>query len=119
MTMGSGYSSAGFSLSSATLSRDPAGKKVATLFKPSDHTLYVNVVLSGPGMGAKVRVVWAQVSESFLPGRVLSDQVAVVDGDNNGIHVKGTYSQDWPTGTYKTDIYLNGSSERTLDWSVR
>jgi hypothetical protein len=118
-TMRNGYNPAGLRISTATLSRDPAGNEATTLFAPSDHTMYVNVLLSGPGNGATVRHVWTQVSDSFLPDRILCDEEAVVEDDKNATHAKATYSEDWPIGTYKTEIYLNGNLERTLNWSVR
>jgi ABC-type glycerol-3-phosphate transport system substrate-binding protein len=90
----------------------------ATTFSPSDHTIYSEVRLNRVETGLTVKLVWTAVDTSA--GQDI--EVATKDFTSlaaNTINAQVELPNDWPTGSYKLDIYLNGTLAKTADYSVQ
>jgi hypothetical protein len=67
-----------------------------------------------------VKVVWTavDVGDAAEPGTVVDETEVTVEGSRNIDFTLTSDSGQWPVGTYKVDIYLDGDLDRTLNFSV-
>ncbi len=104
-------------ISDAFLARDNQGANRTTVFA-QDQIFYCIVQLANAPDDTTVKVVWYAVNAQDTEPNMLIDQVEITGGDgiipfnltNNGL---------WPLGTYKAEIYLNGTLDRTLNFEVQ
>ncbi len=113
--------SSAVSVTSAEMSRDHDGKDVTTTFKTTDMPIYTQVKLSGPGNGVKVKAVWTVVDAGGHKNMKFIEKELVADGakDTLTFSVNLAKGDDWDKGTFKTDIYIDGKLDKSLDWEVQ
>lgn len=82
-------------------------------FKPND-TIYASILTQGTAATATLKVRW-----TYQDGQVVNESIQTIapTGDaRTEFHVS---KQDgWPTGKYKLEVLLNGSSAATRDFAV-
>ncbi len=108
-------------IDSVTLNKDDgsgnAGEAV-TSFSPTDHVFYTVVTLNRIETGLKVKLSWIAVdADGQTPNTV------IIEKEFTGLAVNvitGNVSlpNDWPTGKYRLDIYLNDSLAKSVDFTV-
>lgn len=104
-------------ISDAYMANDNQGTNKTTVFA-QDQVFYCIVQLANAPDDTTIKVVWYAVDAQDTEPNMLIDQTETTSGDavipfnltNNGI---------WPLGTYKAEIYLNGTLDRTLDFEVQ
>ncbi len=104
-------------ISDAYLARDEQGANRTTIFA-QDEIFFCIIQLANAPDDTTVKVVWYVVDAQDTAPNLLIDQVEATSGDgiipfnltNNGL---------WPLGSYKAEIYLNGTLDRTLDFEVQ
>ncbi len=104
-------------ISDAFMARDDQGADKTTVFA-QDNIFYCIVQLANAPDDTVVKVVWYAVNAQDTEPNTLIDQTEITSGDavipfsltNNGI---------WPLGTYKAEIYLNSTLDRTLNFEVQ
>jgi uncharacterized lipoprotein YbaY len=104
-------------ISDAYMANDNQGANKTTVFS-QDQVFYCIVQLANAPDDTTIKVVWYAVDAQDTEPNMLIDQTETTSGDavipfnltNNGI---------WPLGTYKAEIYLNGTLDRTLDFEVQ
>ena len=82
-------------------------------FKPND-TIYASILTQGTAATATLKVRW-----TYQDGQVVNDSTQTIapTGDaRTEFHV--SKPDGWPTGKYKLDVFLNGSSAATRDFVV-
>jgi len=82
-------------------------------FKPND-TIYASIATEGTAATAALKVRW-----TYQDGQVVdeSTQTITPTGDaRTEFHI--SKPDGWPTGKYKLDVILNGSSAATRDFEV-
>ena len=82
-------------------------------FKQSD-TIYASILTQGTAATATLKVRW-----TYQDGQVVNDSTQTIapTGDaRTEFHV--SKPDGWPTGKYKLDVFLNGSSAATRDFVV-
>lgn len=85
----------------------------ADSFKPND-TIYASILTQGTAATATLKVRW-----TFQDGQVVNDSTQTIapTGDaRTEFHI--SKPDGWPTGKYKLDVFLNGSSAATRDFVV-
>jgi hypothetical protein len=102
---------------SVTLSNTSGGTSTTT-FSPTDHIIYAAVQLNRIETGLTAMVVWTAVDTSA------GQNVEVARKEFTGLAVNVIQAQvelpqDWPTGKYKLDIYLNSSLSKTVEFTVQ
>jgi hypothetical protein len=114
---GTAGTSAGVRVSQIDMGRSlNADKTIAdnTLsFKPSD-TIYASIVTAGSATTAEVKARW-----TYQDGQVVNESTQTIapTGDaRTGFHI--SKSDGWPSGKYKVEVFLNGSSAATKDFEV-
>ncbi len=102
---------------SVTLS-NTSGGAAATTFSPADHIIYAVVQLNRIETGLTARVVWTAVDTSA------GQNIEVASKEFTGLVVNVIQAQvelpqDWPTGKYKLDVYLNGTLANTAEFTIQ
>jgi Flp pilus assembly protein TadD len=102
------------------MARDNNGQpgSAVTSFFPYDRTIHCVIELSAAKAGTRVRFIWRTVDVSSAPNQEIKT-VDYVTKPQEDI-VKGNLSlpRDWPTGTYKVEIYINGSLAKTVNYRI-
>lgn len=87
-------------------------------FVPGDRTIFCVLDLNTARAGTKVRFVWKTVE---IEGS-RNEEIKTVDYVTKPLEdkVQGNLSlpRDWPAGTYKVEIYLNGILAKTINYRV-
>jgi len=117
VTLACGFSASTANISDAYMALDDQGASKTTVFA-QEEIFYCIVQLANAPDDTTVKVVWYAVNAQDTEPNLLIDQVETTGGDgiipfnltNNGL---------WPLGTYKAEIYLNGTLERTLEFEVQ
>lgn len=82
-------------------------------FKPND-TIYASIVTEGTAATATLKARW-----TYQEGQVVNEttQTITPNGDaRTEFHI--SKPDGWPTGKYKLEVFLNGSSAATRDVEV-
>jgi hypothetical protein len=82
-------------------------------FKPND-TIYASIATEGAAATATLKARW-----TYQEGQVVNEstQTLAPTGDaRTEFHI--SKSDGWPTGKYKLEVFLNGSSAATRDFQV-
>lgn len=95
---------------SVTFSRDDgdgAAGETVTSFAPSDRIQHATIRLSTLASGATVHIKWIAVDAGG------EQNVTVVEQDfeaivGNTVNLKVSLPNDWPVGSYKLDVYIDG-----------
>ena len=103
------------SITSATLTADPASGAETTTFT-SDQPFYCVVVLANAPDSTKVKAVWYTVDDAGTAGKITENEIV---GSGSPINFKATPSNPWPVGNYRVEIYLNDALNKTIDFSVQ
>lgn len=103
-------------LENVTLAKDKDGEKPTTVFAPTD-TFFCVLKLTDAPAGTVVKSVWTAVEAEGVEGSQKIDEAEVTTG-SAPLHFNLKGAQPWPPGTYKVDLYLNGTLDQTLQFTV-
>jgi len=96
-----------------SLTADKAINDKTDSFKPND-TIYASIVTEGTAATATLRARW-----TYQDGQAVNESTQTIapTGDSRTeFHV--SKPDGWPTGKYKLEVFLNGSSAATKDFEV-
>ena len=82
-------------------------------FKPND-TIYASIATAGSATTATLKARW-----TYQDGQVVNESTQMIapTGDaRTEFHI--SKPDGWPTGKYKLEVFLNGSSAATRDFEV-
>jgi hypothetical protein len=109
-------SASGF-IQDALLARDSDGNEPTTVFSPGDIFYAIVDVVNAPE-DTTLEAYWYAVQAEGVEPNYLIDQTSVTGGDDTyTFNLSNT--DPWPTGDYKVEIYVNGSLELTLEFTVQ
>jgi len=93
-------------------------------FKPDD-TFAVLVFLNEPVIGTQLKAIWTIVDAGGMENKkILEKNVEItpeaIKGveEPNRINFSLTHKDLFPTGDYKTEIYLNGELAKTVEFKI-
>ena len=117
----SGTTSSGDSISDIHMAKDngsgePADE--ATSFAPADHTIHCVATLKSAKSGTRMKFSWWAIDADGSKNEKIKDIDYTTKALENVVHGHLTLPQDWPKGTYKVDVYVNGNLDKTLNYSV-
>lgn len=111
------FSASTAKISDAVMARDAEGTQPTTTFAPED-TFYCLVTLGNAPDDTTVRAVWTAVEvEGTDPNTVIDE--SSVDSGSGTLEFNLTNSSPWPVGSYKVDLYLNDTLDRTIEFTVQ
>lgn len=92
--------------------------ETTTTFAPSDTKIHCVIDLNKAKAGTKVRTVWIAVD---VPGS-RNETIKTLDYTTNSFEKKITgyltWKGDWPKGQYRLEVYINGSLDKTIDYTI-
>jgi hypothetical protein len=116
LACGGSFSTA--SIESAVLAADEEGAQATTVFAPED-TFYCIVTLANAPDDTTLKAVWTAVAVEGEDPDTLIDEAETTSEGNTIFPFSLTAEEAWPVGTYKVDLYLNGTLDRTLEFEVQ
>ncbi|NPV57598.1 MAG: hypothetical protein HPY76_13130 [Anaerolineae bacterium] len=101
----------------AWMSTDEAGSNRTSVFT-QDAVFYAQVQLKNAPDDTTVKAVWTAVSAEGVDPNFVIDETEFTSSDDL-IHFSLSNDQLWPPGQYQVEIFLNGSLDKTLTFSVQ
>lgn len=99
------------------MAKSSSGPATST-FAPSDRTVYVVLNLNKAKSGTDVKVVWIAENAEGAINKQLKTVEYTTKAFEQKIPGYLTWSQDWPKGRYKVEVYINGHLDRTVYYDV-
>ncbi len=87
-------------------------------FMPSDRMIFCVITFNVARAGTKVRFVWKTVEIEGSRNEEIKTVDYVTKPLEDKVQGNLTLPRDWPTGTYKVDIYVNGTFAKTVNYRV-
>ncbi len=89
-------------------------------FSPTDPEFHAVVTLTNAPKDSVVKVVWTavDVGSAAPPDTIIDEAQVTTDGSRNLDFVLKRKSNQWSPGLYKVQTYLNGTLDRTLNFTV-
>ena len=88
-------------------------------FAPGDHTVHCLVTLNEAKEGTRLKFAWTIVDAGDSKNEKIKDIEYTTGAKENIVHGHLTAPRDWPTGKYKCEVFVNGNSEKTIDYWVK
>lgn len=109
-------------LSNVRVAKDQKGTQVTSVFGPMD-TVYAVSDLSNGVAGNVVTSKWTVISvEGYDPGFVIDEVDLTLDEDQLSYTVYFYFEPPdggWPQGTYQVEVFFNGVTVNTIQFSVQ
>ncbi|MGZ8842401.1 MAG: tetratricopeptide repeat protein [Pyrinomonadaceae bacterium] len=117
---GAGTSTAEVFIQQSYMAKNNNGKpgEPTMSFVPGDRTIHCVLDLNTARAGTKVRFVWKTVEIEGSRNEEIKTVDYVTKPQEDKVLGNLTLPRDWPTGTYKVEIYLNGTLVKTINYRV-
>jgi hypothetical protein len=99
------------------MSKEENGPATST-FAPGDRKVNVVINLNKGKTGTDIKVVWIAEDVEGARNKELKSLEYTTKGSEKKIPGYVTWSQDWPKGRYKVEVYINGNLDRTVFYDV-
>lgn len=103
------------------MAKDDGGQPGASTssFAPNERTVHTVITFNKPKEGTKVKWVWIAVdAKPFQKNQELKSADYTTGPDDTGAHGHLTWSQNWPTGDYRCEVFINGVLDKTVSYRV-
>jgi hypothetical protein len=88
-------------------------------FAPDNRTIWCVINLNQPKAGTAVKFVWEAPKSSYVYNGKDSMTTDYTTGpDIKSVLGQVTYPSDWPTGSYRVEVYINGALDTTIDYTI-
>jgi len=97
-----------------SLNADKTISDTSNSFKPND-AIYASIATEGSAASATLKARW-----TYQDGQVVNESTQTITPTGNArteFHI--SKPDGWPTGKYKLEVFLNGSSAATKDFEVQ
>jgi hypothetical protein len=108
------------------MARDNGGQpgESAGSFAPGDRTVWCVIQLNQPKANTAVKFVWKAIDGEGAQNKyayngkdsMTFEYTTLPDIKSVFSHV--TYADDWPTGSYRVEVYINGTLDKTIDYTI-
>ena len=100
------------------MARDNGGRpgEDASSFAPGDRTIYCIIHLNLAKTGTVVRFVWEGIEGPRITQIVTTDYTT--KALENVVTGHATYNGDWPKGSYRVVIYINGALDKMIYYTI-
>ena len=112
-----GESISSANISDAWLANDAEGNNRTTTFSQSD-VMNLFIDLKNAPDDTELKVNWIAVNAEGVDPNFVINESSYTSGDDT-VHFDLSNDNLWPVGSYKADIYLNGTLDRTLTFEVQ
>ncbi len=87
-------------------------------FAPGDRTVHCVATLKQAKSGTQMKFSWWIVDADGTKNQKIKDIDYSTKALENVVHGHLTLPQDWPTGKYKVQVYINGDLDKTVVYTV-
>ena len=115
LACGGNFSTA--NIGDAWLSNDSEGNNRTTTFSQED-TMNLFVELNNAPDDTELKVAWIAVDAEGVDPNYLLNETNFTSSDDV-VHFDLSNDNLWPVGSYKVDVYLNGTLDRSLTFEVQ
>jgi hypothetical protein len=88
-------------------------------FSPEDRTIHCVVKLKKATRGTAMRFSWWIVDADGSKNQKIKDIDYTTKTLENIVHGHLSLPQDWPQGSYKVQVYVNGDLDRTVNYAIQ
>ncbi|MBA3568173.1 MAG: hypothetical protein H0W28_02335 [Pyrinomonadaceae bacterium] len=88
-------------------------------FSPGDRTIHCVAKLAEAKAGTKMKFSWFIVDADGAKNEKIKDIDYTTRALENIVHGHLTLPQNWPSGKYKVEVFVNGNLEKTAQYSVK
>ena len=89
-----------------------------TSYAPDDRTVHCLIELNKAKKGTEVRFIWKAAEVEGSRDEEIKTIDYTTNSFENKVHGHLTLPRDWPTGKYRVEVYINGSLDKTIDYTV-
>jgi len=102
------------------MAKDNSGEAGAstTTFSPDERTVHVVINLNKAKAGTQVKVVWIAADVEGAKDKELKTLDYTTTAFDKTIPGYLKWSQDWPRGSYKCDVYINGALDKSIAYTI-
>ena len=115
LACGGSFSTA--SIGDTWMATDIEGNNRTTIFSP-EADFYAFVELQNAPDDTQLKAVWTAVNAADTEPNLVINETEFVSGDPL-VYFQLFNDQLWPSGTYKVEIYLNGTLSKTMTFEVQ
>lgn len=87
-------------------------------FSPSDRTVHCVANLDDSKSGTKIEFAWWIVDAEGTKDEKLKEISYTTKALENTVHGHLTVPRDWPKGTYKCEVSINGKVDKSVQYTV-
>jgi hypothetical protein len=87
-------------------------------FTPADHKIHCLVTLKEPKEGVKVSFLWWVVDAGGAKNQMLKQLDYTTESDVKVVHGNLSSTRDWQSGKYKVETQINGTTAKTVNFTV-
>ncbi len=95
-----------------------ADGSATSTFSPSDRTVHVIINLNKAKSGTDIKVIWFAEEIEGETNKQLKTIEYTTKAFDKKIPGYLRWSQDWPAGRYRVEVYINGNLDRTVFYTV-
>jgi hypothetical protein len=88
-------------------------------FSPGDRTIHCVAKLADAKAETKMKFSWFIVDSEGSKNEKIKDIDYTTGALENIVYGHLTLPQDWPSGKYRVDVFVNGNLEKTAQYSVK
>jgi len=102
------------------MAKDNNGKPgdETTSYAPGDRTVHCIIELNKAKKGTDVRFIWKAVDVEGSRNEEIKTIDYTTNSFENKVHGHLSLPKDWPTGKYRVEVYINGSLDKTVDYTI-
>lgn len=114
-------SGSGTAIKEVHMAKDDGGSPGSQVdsFTPGDRTIHCVATLKEAKSGTQMKFSWWIVDADDTKNQKIKEIDYTTRALENVVHGHLTVPQDWPTGKYKVQIYINGDLDKTISYSVQ
>jgi hypothetical protein len=87
-------------------------------FAPGDRTIHCVATLKEAKSGTQMKFAWWIVDAEGTKNQKIKEIDYTTKALENVVHGHLSLPQDWPTGKYKVQIFINGDLDKTVNYEV-
>lgn len=115
----SGFSVTTANITNAHLASDESDTQQVDGYSPTDLGFYCYFDLNNAPDSTVVKGVWTLVSAEGYESNSEIDSAEITGGDDTYYFSLGGSTDPWPVGTYRIDLYVDGSLVETIEFEVQ
>jgi uncharacterized protein involved in high-affinity Fe2+ transport len=90
----------------------------AKTFDPADRTIHCVITLNKAKAGTAIKFVWIMADVEGSKNEQIKSIDYTTKALEDNVHGHLMLQKDWPKGSYRVEVYINGVLDKTIDYTV-